>query len=392
MNQLLIIQMWGFCHIIFMSVLLCRSPGASDIVSPASGFSDTESEMGNTTAPIFCPTHGPVHYVPLRYLSRHFPLLPVVQEASSNYSANNDIYDEGGSLYSSQNSENMIIYEDKGALAMSSNHHPHQHHHHHHHHPNFPLHIPPPISEDGMMMEDDPDDGTLGPEESNGEGGVDSGCNQATSTGLVNEWRLKQLRRVQRSDAIYMSDDNKSSVASSPGRICPRCLEKERLNHSSSTEPINMQMSTNINSSKVCSLMMGHNSGAQFDSGIDVVDSINEPVKNVSFETCTSSDSAFSQGYRTRFFSQWKEKFCQPPMVEENTQTDPQPNGVNNGNNGMRDNEDHIMCETVTTFGVNTNAGSGGAIMCDGRTNNCCSGGSGPPPCNLQTKSKATDV
>lgn len=273
-------------------------------MSPASGFSDTESDMGNQ-APIFCPAHGPVHYVPLRYLSRHFPLLPVVQEAS-NYP--NDIYDEGGSIYSSQNSDNMIIYEDKGCISLPNHSNSNQ------------MSNMQNIQMMPMQIQQTSESGS---------------CEQATSTGLVNEWRLKQLRRVQRSDAVYMSDDNKSSVASSPGRICPRCLEKER-----NSEGSNSKVLPNF-------ILHKQNSGVQFDSGIDVVDSIMEPVKNVSFETCTSSDSAISQGfnhYRARFCN-WKEKFCPPPMVEEVTQTDPQNEDADSGRDDF--------CETVTTFGVN---------------------------------------
>lgn len=287
-------------------------------MSPASGFSDTESEMGNN-APIFCPAHGPVHFVPLRYLSRHFPLLPVVQEAV-NYNPN-DSYDEGGSLYSTSQNSDMIIYEDKGMIT--------------------------PISQHNGGGNGDRDSG----------GGMGNGGNymKAPSTphpnsglslGFVQEWRMKQMqRRVQRSDAIYMSDDNKSSIASSPGtgRSCPRCKERD-LEMESNSNP------NKINSSASC-LLEKQNSSTHFDSGIVADGGPSEPVKNVSFETCTSSDSAISQmgfnHYRPSVYG-WKEKFYAPPTtVEEVTQTDPQ-NGHENG--------DDRYCETVTTFGVHSDS------------------------------------
>ncbi|OXA50262.1 Toluate 1,2-dioxygenase electron transfer component [Folsomia candida] len=350
-----------------------ESPNASDIVSPASGFSDSESDIGNQ-APIFCPAHGPVHFVPLRYLSRHFPLLPVVQEVTTaggsggggQGSYPNDIYDEGGSLYSTSQNSDMIIYEDNKA-GMN--------------HLGLPQQQPGDnhqgSSSFGMnhiMMNKQ---------------AQQSNPNSGMSLGFVQEWRMKQLRRVQRSDAVYMSDDNKSSIASSPGatgRICPRCLEKERS--SASEPPSSHNQKTGSSTLTSCLLEKQSSLGPQFDSGIDVVDSImTEPVKNVSFETCTSSDSAISQGfhhhhYRPRLFGGWmkdKSVCCPPPMVEEVTQTDLPPHGMmrNNGDE-MRERcgQGGVFCETVTTFGVHTPELSGG------------SGGGG----GGHVQSKATDV
>lgn len=261
-------------RIYLIFVLFFRSPGASDIVSPASGFSDSESDIGSQI-PIYCPAHGPIPLIPVRYLNRHFPLLPAVQEQAYQ----SDTYDEGGSTYSSgQNSDQLMICSNNVGV---------------HHLQQSSEHL---LHANNKM------------------------CNSAV--GIVNEWRLR--RGVQRSDAIYISDDGKSSIASSPGRICPRCMEKERDQvgggritpnaKSTLTEIDDTESDAGGNMNNLDGHGGGHvSTGIQFDSGIiDVGDCSvigdsscggaggsmggggGGTVKNVSFETCTSSDSAIS--------------------------------------------------------------------------------------------------
>lgn len=222
-------------------------------MSPASGFSDSESDAGSgqfvTHAP-YCPAHGPING-PLRHLPLPYPLLPVLQEGSYG----SETFDEVGSSISSQNSEDVLNVG---------------------------------------LYEKDFDD--------------------SASRAAIQNWRLNHLRRIQRSDAVYMSDDVKSSCASSPVRICPRCLEKEGAPNR-----------------KPSSLTSG--GGIQFDSGIDSMDT----MKNVSFDTATSSEADFG-------------RHLHPPMANFNNasiQTDLSVNG-----SGTSSTTDNSFCTTVTTFGV----------------------------------------
>jgi hypothetical protein len=149
------------------------------------------------------------------------------------------------------------------------------------------------------------------------EAGVKSRAN-----GVVNEWRLRQLQRVQRSDAVYTSDDAKSSVASSPSRVCPRCLEKE-----SSEGRGRNGRGLSKDSSR------DSNIGLAFDSGIDSI----ENVKNVSFDTVTSSET---QSRWTPFLSNH----------HASIQTD-----LSGGETSSL--AEDSLCTTVTTFGVKEDGG-----------------------------------
>jgi len=232
------------------------------MLSPASGFSDSESDTGSgpfLTHPAYCPAHGPIGGLngPLRHLPLPYPLLPPLQEGSGYGS---ETFDEGGSTISSHNSEDLLNVS--------------------------------------VMYDKDFED--PGPRS-------------------VQTWRLNQLRGIQRSDAVYMSDDAKSSGASSPSRICPRCLEKEGY------------------ISKQSSLASG---GVQFDSGVDSM----ETVKNVSFDTVTSSEVSLG-------------RFLPPPSLANfnNASIQTDLSGTGSGTGESTTTTDNTFCTTVTTFGVKEN-------------------------------------
>jgi len=243
-------------------------------------------------------------------------MLPVVEEQVYQ----SDTYDEGASLYSSQNSD-MIIYEDKGLSSAN-------------------------------QLEKDKATSTVGLE--------------------MNDWKLRQIRYIQRNDAMYFSDDGKSSVASSPSRICPRCLEKEREKSNGEHN----KMST-VFLDKQTSV---ETTGVQFDSGIDMVH-CGEPIKNISFETSTSSDSAVppsvgcnktwkpggilkgSSHNGANNFAPCANNSLRTGVKQSSNQccqTDPTP--MDSACQTCAPNEPY--CETVTTFGVKPNSMSNNAPCC----------------------------